>query len=128
MPQIKVVSDVLQDILHMRCNLNMSVRYKCPDDHTTSNEKIHAPLEPHKFHCRTASCLISLQINVRSGLNKFVCLFTYDRCLKIHLTMTYILSHTCRKDFLHHIFLFENRFTHVFQTMHSLECGKHLKN
>ena len=27
MPQIKVVSDVLQDIPHMTCNLNMSVRY-----------------------------------------------------------------------------------------------------
>ena len=41
MPQIKVVRDVLQNILHtcMTCNLNMSIRYKCLDDHSTSNEK-----------------------------------------------------------------------------------------
>ena len=67
MPQIKVVCDVLQDIPHVTCNLNMSVRYKCPDDHTTSNKKIHASLEPQKFHCRTAACLISLQINVHAS-------------------------------------------------------------
>lgn len=119
---------ILFFILHRTCNLNISVRYKCPNDHTTSSEKIHACLEPQKFHCRTAYCLIPLQINVSKGLNKFVCLLTYDKCLKIHLTMTYILSHTCRKDFLHHIFLFQNWFTHVFQKIHSLECGKHLKN
>lgn len=115
----------------MTCYLNISVRYKCPDDHTTSSEKIHACLEPQKFHCRTAYCLIPLQINVSKGLNKFVCLLTYDKCFKIHLTMTYILSHTCRKDFLHHIFvsksvyscLSKNTFTGMWKTSEKLKLN-----
>ena len=62
MPQVEIVSDVSQNILHVTGNLRMSVRYKCSYDNATSKEEFHAALKSHELHGWAASSLISLPL------------------------------------------------------------------
>lgn len=60
MPEVKVMFDMCQNILHVTCNLGVPVWNKRSDDKATSKQKINALLESHKLHGWAASGLISL--------------------------------------------------------------------
>ena len=61
MPDVKIVDNALQNIPHVLSNRCVSVRNKCCYAEAIRNEVVHAQLKCHELHCRTTSCLISLQ-------------------------------------------------------------------
>ena len=61
MPDVKIVDNALQNIPQVLSNRCVFVRNKCCYAEAIRNEVVHAELKCHELHCRTISCLISLQ-------------------------------------------------------------------
>ena len=61
MPDVKVMHNVLKNILHVAGNGDVPVWDECGDQKAISDEVLHALFEGHELHRRTTSSFIPLQ-------------------------------------------------------------------
>ena len=65
---IKVMHYMVQNFLHVTGNRDVSVRNECGNEKTIANQILHALFKSKKFHCSTATSLISLRTTCKKEI------------------------------------------------------------
>ena len=80
------MNNVAQHLLHVACHGGVGIGGKCGYQHPTAQKKFHELLETHKFHGRTTSWLVSVQIIRRQKVHQIIPTSLY-RCSELEISI-----------------------------------------